>query len=214
MNDISANDAVEEVELVSRSNVPSGLDYTKYKNYLRHDFFYSCAYCTMSEAEASAIPFSIDHYESQVARPDLRNDYNNLMYACIPCNTRKSDRTVPAAARKDGIHFFRPDEDKFTEHFIRDGLLLKDISKCGEFTIDALDLNRAMLRRLREIRDRLHNCDEMVAQGIRALRGFRIDQLPPNIRIAAMKAIRQVDQTQISVASNLDNILLYVFNDF
>jgi hypothetical protein len=45
----------------------------------RNDFFYSCAYCTMSEAEAQATRFTVDHYEPKNAQPDLINAYDNLM---------------------------------------------------------------------------------------------------------------------------------------
>ncbi|MGC1294505.1 MAG: hypothetical protein WA869_05640 [Alloacidobacterium sp.] len=57
--------------LVERSVVPKGLQYGNYKKYLRYDFMYSCAYCSMSEAEAQAIRFTIDHYEPRNARPEL-----------------------------------------------------------------------------------------------------------------------------------------------
>ena len=48
--------------LVVRSNPPQGENYNEYKEILRYDFFYTCAYCTMMEAEAAAVRFTIDHY--------------------------------------------------------------------------------------------------------------------------------------------------------
>ena len=147
--------------LVVRSNPPQGENYNEYKEILRYDFFYTCAYCTMMEAEAAAVRFTIDHYEPTSAQPDLENEYNNLMYACDPCNTRKGDRYPPPAARAEGVRFFRPDEDVHSHHFELTGKRLRGKSKTGDYTIDALDLNRYMLNRLREIRIRQNRCREL-----------------------------------------------------
>jgi 5-methylcytosine-specific restriction endonuclease McrA len=78
----------------------------------------------MSESEAMAIRFTIDHYEPQKARPDLVDDYTNLMYACDECNLRKGDRYPPPAARATGMRFFRPDEDVHSDQFSITGILL------------------------------------------------------------------------------------------
>ncbi|MEF0943599.1 HNH endonuclease [Rhizobium sp. BR 362] len=196
-----------DVDLVIRSGVPDGRPYDEYKQTLRRDFLYSCAYCTMSEAEAQAIRFTIDHYEPKSARPDLECVYSNLMYACDECNTRKGPRTVPEVARADGIRFFRPDQDQFADHFARQGLLLKGLTKLAEFTVDAVDLNRLSLRRIRELRIRLSNCEELVAAGIRGLSTFRIDQLPPHIRKRAQEAIQQLSDANDSMEAAIRKIL-------
>src|SRR4051812_645405 len=89
----------ERRTLVQRSQVAPDLPYGAYRQVIRYDFFYTCAYCTMSEAEAQAIRFCIDHYEPRSARPDLERNYTNLMYACDECNMRKGDRCPPESAR-------------------------------------------------------------------------------------------------------------------
>ncbi|THV13864.1 HNH endonuclease [Rhizobium rhizophilum] len=197
----------DESDLVVRSDVAPGLRYGEYKNTLRRDFFYSCAYCTMSEAEASAIRFTIDHYEPRSARPDLEHEYTNLMYACDACNTFKGPRVVPDEAKVDGIRFFRPDMDRYVDHFRRSGIRITALSKLADFSIDALELNRLGLRRLRDLRQRLVNCEEMVLAGIRALSRFRVDQLPPEIRKSAINAIKQLDLTQEAIATALNEVL-------
>ena len=85
--------------LVVRSSHGPVSNYREYIEILREDFFYLCAYCTLMEAEAQGIRFEIDHYEPVSARPELKNDYNNLMYSCEICNGRKSDRYPPLNAR-------------------------------------------------------------------------------------------------------------------
>lgn len=193
--------------LVVRTNVPLGLKYGEYKPFLRHDFFCSCAYCTMTESEATAIRFTIDHYEPRVARPDLEHEYSNLMYACDECNLRKGNRTPPVEARTAGFRFFRPDEDARQDHFEKNGLRLNAKSNVGTFTIAALDLNRLSLRRLRDIRDRVTKCDQFAADGVMALRGFRIDRLPPHVKAKAALAIKRAVALAQEAGEDIDALL-------
>ena len=114
----------------------------------------------MSESEAQAIRFTIDHYEPRNARPELEHVYSNLMYCCDECNKRKGDRCPPAEAREAGYRFFRPDQDRHREHFQRSGVRLTPSSSTGSYSIDALDLNRRALRKIRELRGRLERCED------------------------------------------------------
>jgi HNH endonuclease len=194
-------------QLIVRSDVPLGLSYTEYKQELRYDFFYSCAYCTMCETEATGIRFTIDHYEPQSARPDLRNFYSNLMYACDECNIRKGDRIPSQSARQSHFRFFRPDNDHFEDHFELKGLRISSKSEIGYFTIEALDLNRQGLRRIREIRDRLTASSELVAGGIRGLRTFHIDRLPPAVRGDVLRTIGRATGLQDQLDAEVDALL-------
>ena len=203
--------ANERKPLVTRSAVPQLTQYGEYKRYLRPDFIYSCAYCTMSEAEATAIRFVIDHYEPQEGNEDKISDYNNLMYACDQCNARKIDITVPPAAREAGYRFFRPDMDIHEDHFkqgkLRSGIEIEATSPVGEFTIQGVDLNRASLRRLRELRAEIFECGSFLMHGVAGLKNFPIDRLPPQIKAKAARAIdRAVTMVDI-VGEQLDEIL-------
>jgi hypothetical protein len=193
--------------LVSRSNVPGGMKYTEYREYLRYDFFFSCAYCSMSEAEATAIRFTIDHYEPRGARPDLVDEYGNLMWACDECNRRRGDRCPPESGRQAGFRFFRPDEDVHQMHFRPVGIRLEAKSYTGEYTINAVDLNRYSLRRLREIRERLAMCAAYVAHGVQALKDFPIDRIHPNLRGRAFRAIQSAEATATAVEDEIDDLL-------
>ena len=194
-------------DLVVRSEVPPGRAYREYKTWLRRDFFYSCAYCSMTEAEAQAIRFVIDHYEPASVRPDLKDVYDNLMYCCDECNLRKGDRCPPPNARADGFRFFRPDHDHHEEHFDLKGLRLESLSNLGEFSIEALDLNRTLLRRLRELRDRATQCHRLVGQGVRALRNYPIDRLPRHVKSSAARYIARAIQAGNKLEDAVDEIL-------
>ena len=143
---------------LTRSVVPpTGLRYGEYRQHLRRDFYYSCAYCTMAETESHGMGFEIDHYEPRTAAPHLEDDYGNLLYACETCNNMKGDRCPPPKARADGHPFFRPDQDIYDEHFQTRNSLVESETNVGKFSIDFLELNRLSLRTLREIRARLRN---------------------------------------------------------
>jgi hypothetical protein len=193
---------------VTRSQVPSGRPYHEYKPFLQQDFLCSCAYCTMSEAEAQAIRFTIDHYEPRKIRPDLQDIYHNLMYACDECNRRKGDRSPPPEAREAGHRFFRPDHDVHSSHFTAAGIRLEAKTNTGKYSILALDLNRQGLRRLRELRQRLIHCEVLAAQGVRGLLSYPIDRLPPEVRAKALVARRSVATMQTKIVSEIEDILM------
>ena len=198
-----------ESSLVERSTMVPGLPYTEYREILRDDFLYSCAYCTISEFEAQGIRMTIDHYEPKSLRADLADDYGNIMYCCDDCNMLKGDRCPPQAAREAGHRFFRPDQDYRHEHFAK---IAKDegvhgISTVGEYTVEYLDLNRPTLHKLRRIRERLDNCHRHVVHGVLGLRRFPIDQLPQSMRARAAQRIAQWEDMSENYASDIDAIL-------
>ena len=193
--------------LVQRSQVGQVKHYNEYIVQLRTDFLYSCAYCTITEAEAAGINFTIDHYRPRRSHPALEKSYNNLMYCCRSCNSYKGDRDPPQAAQGGGIRFFRPDQDVRHEHFTLDGVKLVEESDIGEFTIEAVDLNRAVLCRVRALRRRFDACDEFVAEGISALLSFRIDRLAPAARARAIKARDQVVELVSRLKDDIDDLL-------
>lgn len=161
----------------------------------------------MTEAEASAIRFTIDHYEPQNARPDLVNAYDNLMYACDECNTRKGDRCPHEDARKAGFRFFRADQDVYGDHFTLVGRRIEAKTSIGEYTIEALDLNRLSLRRLREIRERLSDCHDYVLEGLRGLRHFPVDRLPKHLKGQVTTAVIRAGKAAEQIADGIDDAL-------
>lgn len=199
--------AVANKKLVVRSDVPKGLPYKDYLQHLRPDFFFSCAYCTIAESEAMAIRFMIDHYEPRRARPDLLNEYGNLMYSCNQCNVLKGPRAPTEEQRAKGYRYFRPDEDVYGDHFIKSDLRVEYKTQVGFYTINALDLNRKQLRKLRELRKRLTDCDEYVAGGVKALRKFQLDQLPAHFKGPAAQALQEAYRIGRKIEDNIDTLL-------
>lgn len=161
----------------------------------------------MSEAEAQAIRFTIDHYEPQTSRPDLVDTYANLMWACDECNTRKGNRCPPDVARADGFRFYKADEDTYLDHFKRNDLLLEARTSAAVYTIEAVDLNRLTLRRLRGLRQRLYDCEEAVTAGIVALKDFPIDRLPANLRASVASTATRISEAQDATVSAIDDLL-------
>lgn len=203
-----ANETNAPTPAVVRSeNVPALENYNEYKHYLRFDFLHSCAYCTVAEAEAGAVRFTIDHYEPKSARPDLKDAYSNLMWSCDECNIRKGDLTPPPKARDEGIRFFRADEDIASEHYELVDVRLKHLTRIGEFTIDFVDLNRLALRRLRDLRNRLLECDRYVQEGVFALRRAHIDRLPQKLKGRVSRSIAQAQQMGDRIANDIDDLL-------
>jgi HNH endonuclease len=197
--------------LVVRSVVPVETDYTSYRPYLRKDFLYSCAYCTLTEVEASGHRFTIDHYEPQWQSPALVSVYSNLMYACGECNLRKLDITPPAEARSAGLRFYRPDIDSPIDHFDieyrRNGWHLKGKTSIGEFSVEYLDLNRHWLLRLRDIRQQLGECVKFTTHGIGALKTFPLDRLPKHVKLPAKEAIQRVVGAVLAIEDDLEVLI-------
>jgi hypothetical protein len=137
----------------------------------------------------------------------LVDEYGNLMYACYECNLRKGNRSPPDATRQNGFRFFRPDYDVYSEHFVSNGLRVERNSNTGEFSIEDLDLNRLSLRKLRDIRERLTKCDELIAAGVLGLRRFYIDQLPAHVKRNAAATIAKAVDLALQTGNEIDDLL-------
>jgi len=194
--------------VVRTKELPVGSPYQEYRQYLRRDFWYACAYCTMTESEAEAIRFTIDHYEPQSVKPELNDVYENLMYACDECNKRKGSLCPSEEMRREGKRFFRADQDLRGEHFELEGSKVKGKTNVGNYTTLAVDLNRRALVRLRELRQRLIDDDGYVSEGMRALASFAIDRLSPMARTNALAAIRKALEQAGKVYNDMDEALL------
>ena len=158
----------------SSQDIPHFADYTLYRQYLRKDFEYQCAYCEMTEASVFGIvAFGVDHFRPKKLFPDLASVYENLYYCCNDCNRYKGP-IWPSAEQTANGYFF-PDPcvcDPLTEHFREDGdCRLEAVTKAGAFALDVLRLNRepclrfrrkrqSVLRRISEYQDLLASMEQ------------------------------------------------------
>jgi HNH endonuclease len=121
-----------------RLHGPEGYnDYTAYKPWLRDEFEYRCAYCQWRERwnfnkHSGADDFAVEHVQPKSLHPDLTTSYQNLVYACTFCNTRKLSHVLPSVLVQLPL----------SEHirFAADGRV-EPTTPAGEWLVDALLLN-------------------------------------------------------------------------
>lgn len=91
--------------------------YSSYKPYLRKDFSNRCGYTNCNDFWfGGATNFHIDHFipwKNYPEKPDLKTDYNNLIYCCSYVNILKSN---------DEKGFLDPTVVDFNLHFTRDAV--------------------------------------------------------------------------------------------
>jgi hypothetical protein len=188
--------------IVVRQSVPPSLAYAQYRQQLREDFCWACAYCSIAEAEATAIGFQIDHYTAK--EHGGNDDYGNLYWSCEHCNRRKSAvNTVPP------LHYvIRIDCEDPADHYESgEGYRLNPKTETGQHNIAVLDLDRRTLRLLREQRARLGYSREVIDQGLRTLAQVRIDLLPRHVRSTFVKFRDQIRAQAELAQSDTDDFI-------
>jgi len=138
--------------IIRQHHPPYSKDYTKYKPYLRQDFSYRCAYCTIHEGEFGGLRnFVVEHFRPRWKFPELECEYINLYYACSICNNCKGKHWPSDEDIAKGLRFAEPcEEDIYEVHFgEQDDGYLKSLTLCGDYTITHIRLNRLHLVRLR-----------------------------------------------------------------
>jgi hypothetical protein len=192
---------------VKRSAVAPASDYHHYLETLRDDFVYSCSYCTVCETEGQTISFEIDHFEPKSARPELEILYDNLMYSCKFCNRFKGDFFPDSNMIANGAQFYKADRDRYIDHFTLEGVRLQHKTECGRYSIDIIELNRAWLRRLRDLRNRSAAAGQYTLGGIRSLQRFHIDRLAPDQRVNTQRAIQRILRRAQTAMDETDELL-------
>lgn len=101
----------------TRTYTGSFSTYTKYKPFLAADFSNRCGYTNCSDSWfGGRNNFHIDHFipwKNYPARPELKNDYSNLIYSCSYVNILKSN---------DEGNYIDPCIIDFNLHFTRDNV--------------------------------------------------------------------------------------------
>lgn len=136
-------------------------DYRRYRECLREDFGWRCAYCMIHENTHSdgRHGFDIDHFKPR-AKDGPVDAYANLYWSCKWCNSLKHDHWPSEDDKAIDMRFADPcAEHDYGNHFTEeaDGTLRVD-SKCGGYHVGHLRLNRPMRVSLRVERNELIAC--------------------------------------------------------
>lgn len=196
---------IKDAPVLVRSNVPSKKNYHDYKEELRKDFSYSCAYCSITEIEASGLSFEIDHYLPQKHFTDKVNDYENLYWSCQKCNSYKSDYCQEVDGLPDYCYIIRIDKENPRTHYYLNDDLLKEITNTGKFTINKLNLNRNALRRIRNFRRRFWDNNEYIARGVAELKSMNIDKLPIRLKNLVLRLRKQFSDQGILISKLIES---------
>ncbi len=148
--------------------------YQRYRQCLRWDFGFTCAFCLVHEVDWTCIGltegtglFTVEHFLPQSTNKDQANLYDNCFYACRSCNT--SRRRKPVC--KDGAALLDPTKVSWGRHFNATDGCLKPAARDAQYTHQAyrLDnslkvaLRRKRQRRIRECLDVVQSHPEVIA---------------------------------------------------
>ncbi len=106
-----------------------------------------CEYCGLSQA-GQAATFHIDHILPAVAGG--QTVASNLALACVSCSLCKGARQMiedPETGTK--VPIFNPRHQSWQEHFRWEGVYVAGLTAIGRATIEALNLNRAIILAIR-----------------------------------------------------------------
>jgi hypothetical protein len=107
-----------------------------------------CEYCGLSQ-EGQEATFHIDHVIPVTA--DGQTVAENLALACVSCSLRKAARQTeidPQSGKE--VALYNPRRDTWYEHFRWEGVHLVGLTATGRATVEALDMNRALILAIRE----------------------------------------------------------------
>ncbi len=107
-----------------------------------------CEYCGLSQ-EGQEATFHVDHV-TPVAAGGLTVS-ENLALACVSCSLRKAarQRAIDPESGEEGA-LYNPRRDSWHEHFQWQGTRLIGLTATGRATVEALNLNRALILAIRQ----------------------------------------------------------------
>lgn len=118
---------------------------TELRRFVEERARHLCEYCLIHKSD-TYLGCQVDHVISEKHGGPTEAD--NLAYACTLCNRAKGSDIASLAASSGAVtRLFNPRRDRWSEHFMLDGDLIKPLTPVGEATVLILDFN-AELRRL------------------------------------------------------------------
>lgn len=108
-----------------------------------------CEYCRIHQSQDPFFTFPVDHI---IARQHGRKTVpENLCLSCYRCNARKGPNIASVDPQtNDMVRLFHPRQDRWTEHFLWQGVLLVGTTPIGRATVDLLAINHPDYVLLRE----------------------------------------------------------------
>lgn len=137
-----------------RRHGPAGyLEYQSFKPWLRDEFTFRCVYCLFRERwyPNGQDSFSVDHVVPQQQAPERICDYENLVYACVRCNSCKQAVLLPDPCATAYASLLRVrEEDGVVEGLTPEGARLIDVLLLNR--ADSVSWRRQWLAALRRVR--------------------------------------------------------------
>jgi hypothetical protein len=107
-----------------------------------------CEYCGLSQLGQEAT-FHIDHIIPVAENGPTVSE--NLALACVSCSLRKGARiTGTDPETNTDAPLFHPRLQSWTDHLRWEGIRVIGLTPTGRATVDTLDLNRPLIRAIRE----------------------------------------------------------------
>ena len=109
-----------------------------------------CEYCRLRQAVESGVPFHTEHIVAQQHGGVDAED--NLAFACCWCNAVKGPNLTSLDPDSGKItRLFHPRQDRWEEHFRREGPHILGVKDVGRTTVFLLRFNSEMNLRLRSL---------------------------------------------------------------
>ena len=96
-----------------------------------------CEYCLIREEDCAFLP-QVDHIVSR--KHGGTSLFENLAYACVLCNRRKSG-DVASIDKGEPVRLFHPRQDLWKDHFQIDGSSIRALTEIGAATSKLLHFN-------------------------------------------------------------------------
>ena len=148
--------------------------YRTFKRYLIADFIERCGYCdSLDKWGGGKNVFHIDHFvpwkKFEKTHPEIKTDYNNLVYACPYCNRFKSDDWTsndPTIMITNDQGYIDPCDATYDSSFIRNDLgEIIPLTDTAEYIYKSLVLGlerHCLIWQLEKIESQIDELDELI----------------------------------------------------
>jgi len=160
------------LEAIPRRHAPEQGKFDTYRDCLRWEFGFSCAFCLLHEADLFAGGIAgtgltwIEHRNTQKDAPEQANWYRNCFYSCRFCNQARASRPLVDRA---GRTLIDPMSAAWGKHFALEGAEMSvrhPADRDASYTYEAYDLGDPRKRKLRDARrESLENARRIVRDG-------------------------------------------------